>query len=395
MNLNQETYKLSGANNVGMIALVIGVVGLVLCGVGYAVDHARFFHAWLTAFLFWTTIGIGGLFMVLLHHVSNSVWSVVVRRIGETMMATLPYMFIFAIPVLLGIHDLYHWSHADAVAHDELLQWKQPFLNTPFFVIRTVIFFAAWALLGWWLYGLSIKQDKEGHSFALLKKFKTISAPGLILYAVTVCLAGFDWIMSIYPHWYSTIFGIYFFAGSIMSNMAFMAILVSMLNKRGVLKKEINSDRYHDIGKLVFAYMILWGYMAFSQYFLIWYANIPEETIFYMNRWGGSWSVASMILVFGHFTIPFVMLMGRTTKRSASTLGFFAVWLLVMHYVDLYWLVMPNIQPDSAMPSWMDFAAMMAIGGLVMWLFWRRFTANAIVPLRDPRLQKSIDLVSP
>ncbi len=438
MEFDSTTYKLKNSSKFGNIALVVGVIGLVLSVVGYFIDKDQFLFSWLTSFVFWVSLGFGGLFFVMLHHMVGAKWSVVVRRIAENVMRVLPYMVIFVIPVFLGMGDLYEWvnigephsddSHsqilvepnaayaAENVEHDthddhgvaddehhgpghddhahqahvDLVMAKKGYLNVPFFVIRTIVYFAVWTLLAVSLWRLSIKQDRDGFQPDHLKKFKVISAPGIIAFAFTVTFAGFDWMMSLFPAWYSTIYGLYYFAGGLMSVMAFLAVVTVSLRNKGVLDKVISTEHYHDIGKLMFAFIIVWAYFAFSQYLLIWYANIPEETIYYHNRWAGSWKAVSLILPLGHFVIPFILLMSRHVKRNLGALRFFAIFLLVMHWLDLYWNVMPVLHPDSAMPSWMDLTTMMGMGGVFLYLFWRGMSRNALVTFNDPKLEESI-----
>ncbi|MDP8208531.1 MAG: hypothetical protein P9L92_17835 [Candidatus Electryonea clarkiae] len=443
MQFDNTKYEFTDRGKAGTIALVVGVIGLVLSAVGFFVDRSQFMFSWLTSFAFWVSIGFGGLFFVMLHHITNAKWSVTARRMAENIMVTLPWLLIFAIPVFIGMGDLYEWveigkahhgekqaihldlietahasedtnhgntlseethdSHSEAnsghvehddhahQAHIDLVASKSGFLNVPFFVIRTLIYFAVWTIFAFALYRLSIKQDKPGFTLNDWKRFKVLSAPGIIAFAFTVTFAAFDWLMSLFPAWYSTIYGLYYFAGGLVGIMAFMIVVFVGLRKRGILEKEITIEHYHDLGKLLFAFMIVWAYFSFSQYLLIWYANIPEETIYYHNRWTGSWKAMTLIIVFGHFVIPFVLLMSRHVKRSFDALRFFAIWLLVMHWLDLYWNVMPVLHPESALPSWLDLTTMMGIGGIFLFIFWRNFTKHAVLAFNDPKLDESIE----
>lgn len=371
------------------IFLIVGLSGLVLSGVGYFINHEQFFHSWLVAFAYWASIGIGGYFLTLIHHLSGAVWSVVIRRIPETLMATLPVMLILFIPIVLGMHDLYHWTHHDAVAHDPLLQGKAPYLNTTFFIIRTVIFFAIWTIFGRLLYKYSTQNDVTGDA-GLLAKSKKISPLAVILFAFTVSFAAFDWLMSLDPHWYSTIFGVYYFAGSTMAAYATVTLFVLFFEQRGLLKGLVSKEHYHDLGKLTFTFTIFWAYMAFSQYFLIWYANIPEETVWFLHRWEGSWKAVSLLLAIGHFIVPFLIMLVRALKRSALALIIFTSWMLLMHWVDMNWLVLPNLHPHGAHFSWIDVVTMFGIGGLFLWLFMWQLGKHSLVPINDPNLDQSI-----
>jgi hypothetical protein len=393
MKWDKETYLITDRGRVTSIAMTIFAVGLAASIVALLVDRAHFYHAWLVGSMFWLTLAAGGLFFVMMHHLVGATWSVVLRRIAEAVMAVLPYMILALVPVIWGVHDLYHWNHADIVAADEALQGKTAYLNFPFFVIRTVIYFAVWTILVRMLYKASLRQD-GGHTEQLHSRFRHVSAPGMILFAFTLTFAAFDWLMSLDAHWYSTIFGAYIFAGGVVALLAFLPLVSMLLRRQGVMADMITVEHYHDMGKLLFAFVIFWAYMAFSQYFLIWYGNIPEETEWFVRRWTGSWKTISLILVFGNFVIPFFILITRVAKRRLVMLGIFAVWLLFMHWVDLYWVVMPSLYPDGAHLSWIDLAPITAIGGAFIARFWHTFSAHPTVTKGDPKLELSKRLVN-
>ena len=383
----------SDSNLFNKSSLIVAAIGIVTSVVAYFVNSPQFYHSYLTAYMFWFTIVLGGLFFTMLHHISGAVWSTVLRRLSETIMITIPIMAILFLPVILGMHDLYHWSHLDAVAEDELLQKKEAYLNAVFFTIRAIVYFSIWFLLAWNLYKTSLKQDK-GHDEKYSKKMTKISAPGMVIFALTITFASFDWLMSLDPHWYSTIYGLYVYAGSFLSFMAFLIIIGLALRKKGLLTDIITIEHYHDIGKFLFGFTIFWGYMAFSQYFLIWYANIPEETIWYIHRWEGNWSILTMVLVFGHFVLPFMVLMLRSVKRNFTTLKIIAYWILLMHFIDIYWLVFPTFSKHGFVFSWIDIATFLAVGGIFLWYFWYKYFGAAMVTINDPKLQKSMELVN-
>lgn len=390
MNYDSKSYLLTESGKTGRLSLLIGLIGLALSAIGFFTDTSQFFHSYLVAFLFWASLGLGGLFFTMLNHVTNAAWSIVLRRITESVMASLPILFILFIPLLFGIHDLYHWSHEEAVAHDPLLKSKSPYLNTGFFILRALLYFIVWILLARILYKKSLKQDHNPDQ-GIVNSMRTISAPGLLLFAITITFAAFDWLMSLNPHWYSTIFGLYFFSGCFLAILGFVIIFGNILRGKGVLDTSITIEHYHDLAKLLFGFIIFWGYMGFSQYFLIWYANIPEETVWYLNRWHGSWKYISLIIVLGHFLIPFLGLMTRAAKRNLAWLTLLSVWILIMHWIDLYWLVFPTHSPEGVQFSWMDLTLFVGIGGLFFWLFWRQFSAHPLVPVNDHRLPVSIE----
>lgn len=376
-----------------MIGVVLAVVGLgASLALGFASEAARhqLWHSWLVGSLFVLSIALGGLFFVLVHHSTQAGWSVVVRRIAENAMATLPFLALLFVPLaLFGLHDLFHWTHAEAVQQDPLLLHKKPYLNETFFLIRAVAYFAIWSALALWFGRQSRLQDGTG-DHELTRRMRRASPPGLLLFAVTVTFFAFDWLMSLNPHWYSTIFGLYFFAGSAMAFFAFLALVVIAASRAGLLAGVVSAEHQHDIGKLLFGFVVFWAYMAFSQYLLIWYANLPEETGFFAERFTGSWRTASIGLALGHFVVPFFFLLPRTVKRSPTALAAAAIWLLAMHLLDLYWLVMPNLHPAGLVPSLLDAAALIGCSGVFLAAFGGVLRRQALVPLRDPRLPESL-----
>ncbi len=389
MRIDNDTYKFTDTGNFGKFSLIAGIIGIILCVVGYFSNSEQFFFSYLTAYIYWITIVLGALFFVMLQHLVNPVWSVVVRRLVEALMFVIPLMAILFIPILFGMHDLYQWSHPDIVQADKLLSGKAGYLNVMFFAIRAVFYFVVWFALAYSLRKLSVKQD--GHfDEARQARMRKISAGGMILFAFTITFAGFDWIMSLDAHWYSTIFGVYVFSGGLMAAIAFITVMFLFMSKRNVLKEQVTVEHYHDLGKLIFAFMVFWAYIAFSQYLLIWYANIPEETIWYQHRWVGSWKPWTLLLVIGHFVAPFFIMITRVAKRNLSMLKFMAFWMLFMHFVDDYFLVMPTLHHDGIALTWIDLGAMLAVGGLLLWFFWRIFTSSASVPISDPKLSASI-----
>ncbi|MBX7152647.1 hypothetical protein K1X84_13480 [bacterium] len=392
MKFNSQTFTISEAGSFGQKALIVGGIGLAASAAGYFIDPKQFYFSYLTAFVFWASIGIGGLFFTLLHHLVGATWSIVLRRIAETTATSLPVMLILFIPVVLGMHDLYHWTHTEVVAGDAILQRKSGYLNIPFFLIRTVAYFTVWTVFGWMLYKMSLKQDNGDQSGN--ERMRTLSAPGMILFALSTTYAAYDWLMSLDPHWYSTIFGVYYFAGGLLGVLSFFAVFALYLRKKSVLAETITVEHYHDLGKLLFGFTIFWAYIGFSQFFLIWYANIPEETVYYLHRWEGSWKYVSLLLIFGHLMLPFLALIARAPKRNLNVLKVIGFWLLFMHWVDIHWMVLPTLHHHGVSLSWMDLTAMMGVGGIFLWFFWQRFSANALVPKGDPRLEASIHIVN-
>lgn len=389
MKIDPKSYLLQEKGSLGKVALIIGVLGLLLSIIGYFSDSKQFFFSYLTSFAFWVSLGLGGLFFTMLHHISGARWSTVLIRISQAAMSILPLMGIFFIPIFFGISELYDWSNPKIVAESTVLQGKAGYLNISFFTIRTIIYFAIWAILAFLINKYSRMQD-EGENTT--KQLRIISAPGMFLFAFTISFAAFDWLMSLDPHWFSTMFGAYFFGGSFVIILAFLIIMANYLKSNGTLNNEIGYAHFSDLGKLFFGFIVFWAYLGGAQYFFIWYANIPEETVWFLDRWKNSWKTVSLLLIFGHFLIPFASLIFFNTKRNRKILMFFAFWMFFFHYVDMYWLIIPTLHHESAHISWMDLTTFLGIGGIFVALFWNRFTSKAIIPINDPYLSASLNL---
>ena len=376
-------------HRIPMIAAIVAVLGAVACAILGAANPKQFLFSWLVSFLFFLSLGLGALFFVLIQYASQGGWGVVLRRIGETTFATVPMMAALSIPLLLGVRDLYEWAHPGAAEHDPLLHWKEPFLNVPFFLIRAALYFAIWSFIALMYYRGSRGQDVSGDP-RVSARLRRLAGPALIVLALTQTFASIDWIMSLTPHWYSTMFGVYFFAGSFVGFIALLSVVTVAMRSAGLLETVVSAEHLHDVGKFLFAFTAFWAYIAFSQFFLVWYANMPEETIWYKARLEGSWKMVSIFLMAGHFGVPFLYLMGRSVKRKGATLALGGAWLLAMHFVDIYWQVMPTLHPEGVRPSALDVAALVTVGGCFVaaasWLLRRQ----ALVPVRDPRLAESL-----
>lgn len=376
-------------NRLPMMGAGCALVGVVLCAILGAGNPKQLYFSWLVSFLFFLSLALGGLFFVLIQYASQGGWGVVLRRIGETTFATIPVMAVLFIPVVLGLHDIYSWSAPGAAEQDALLRWKAPYLNVPFFLIRAAIFFTCWSFIALVYYQRSRGQDETGDP-AVSARLRRFAGPAIIVLALTQTFASVDWIMSLTPHWYSTMFGVYFFAGSFVGFIALLSVVAVAMRRAGLLDTVITPEHLQDVGKLLFGFTAFWAYIAFSQFFLMWYANLPEETIWYKARLEGSWKVISILLMAGHFGVPFFYLMGYAVKRRGWTLALGGAWLLAMHFIDIYWQVMPTLHPEGLRPSLLDIAALLAVGGTFVaaasWLMRRQ----ALVPVRDPRLAESL-----
>ncbi|MEZ4473704.1 MAG: hypothetical protein R3F60_23525 [bacterium] len=373
------------------LAAVIGAAGLVATGAGLAMgEKEQFFFSWLTAFMVFTTVSVGALFFVIIHHVARATYSAGLRRAAENVAANLPIMAVLFIPVILGLHTLFHWTHTEAVAEDPILQWKSGYLNETFFLIRAALYFAVWTALIWFFRRTSVAQDASGDP-ALTFKMRKYAPIGVLAVALSITFAGFDWMMSLDPHWFSTMFGVYTFAGSLVAFYAVQSLMVLWLSKPGRYENNLTIGVRHDAGKLLFAFTIFWAYVTFSQYYLIWYANIPEETAWFQHRLQGGWENVGRLVIIGHFLLPFWVLMSRHMKRNRTVLALGAGWMLTMHFVDLYYVIMPNFHTHGPHYHWMDLTAVLGIGGLWLAFIIRRFQKDAGVAHRDPQLIASME----
>ncbi len=395
-----ESRRLDGTGPLGPAAAGAGVVGLavgVLFGARDGWDV--FFRSYLLNYTFVLSLALGALFFVLLQHITKAGWSVALRRLAELIAATLPLLAVLflplLIPVLRGMAGVYEWADPQAAGQDRtgLLAHKQPYLNVPFFIARCVIYFGVWVLLARYFLRQSVAQDATGdHRHTLAMQWW--SAPSLLLYGLTVTFFAIDALMSLNPHWFSTIWGVYFFSGCLVGFFAFLALVVCGVQRGGRLARSITVEHYHDLGKLAFAFVVFWAYIAFSQYMLIWYANIPEETVWYRPRQDDRWWVGvSLLLLVGHFVAPFLALLSRWPKRRKGTLAVAGVWLLAMHWLDLYYIVIPRPagHDHAAAPLHVsDVALFVGLGGLFLAGLLRLLTRYPLIPERDPRLADSL-----
>jgi hypothetical protein len=394
VDLSQDDVSLPASARSWFVALLaVGVLGLgaaLALAAGSDGGWTRFYASYLVSFVFFLSLALGALFFVLVQHVTRAGWSVAVRRLAEGIAPNVFFPMAFlALPVLYGLRTLYPWTDAAAVAADHLLHAKEPWLNVPFFLGRTVFYFGVWSGLAIWFHRKSTEQDRTGDP-RLTQAMEKTSTAALIFFAFTVTFFAFDYLMSLTPHWYSTIFGVYFFAGCVLGFFALMSVLAFLVQRAGALRRAITTEHYHDLGKLVFAFTVFWAYIGFSQYMLMWYANLPEETIWYAARQTGSWTTMSLLLIFGHFLVPFLALMSRDVKRRKPLLLTGAVWMLAMQWADVYWLVMPAKSPGVVPLSFMDLAVFLGVGGLFFAAALRRLGAHALVAVKDPRLSESL-----
>ena len=421
------------------VMAVFAVLGLVASAAGYTVAPERFAFSWLFAFMVALSLGLGAMFFVLLQFLTGAGWSVTVRRTAEfflTGMFVLPVLFV---PIALSLPTLYPWightggegEHGGASAehgqahvapagedgaiarvgedhmpipdaaawegndealhaeHGEVLAAKAWYLNLPFFAGRALLYFAVWIFFAWRIFSLSTRQDKTG-DVTSTRKLQALAPGGMALLGLTLTFSGFDWMMALEPTWYSTIYGVYLFAGSVVSIHALLIVVTLGLRSQGYLGNTVTTEHLHDLGKLMFGFTVFWAYIGFSQFMLIWYASIPEETTFFHLRWASSgWRAVSLVLLVAHFVVPFFMLISRNAKRRLGILGFGAGWMLLMHVLDIYWLVIPYAAPGFA-PHWLDIACFLGVVGTFLAVVFWQMSRHSLVAVGDPRIGRAM-----
>ena len=367
----------------------VALVSVVLCAFGYIQSPERFFRSYLVAFTYTSGIGLGAFFFIMAQHLAGSAASVTVRRIMENIMVTLPVGAVLFLPLVFGLKYVYPWTHPDIVSASPEIKAKGAFLSENWFVIRTYAFFLVWSIWIFAMYHQSTKQDTT-RSIRQMHIISRWSAPGLFLVVVVGTLAAYDWLMSVQPTWYSTIFGLYYLAGGALSFMSVTVLVCLAFRRAGILKNTISMEHYHDLGKWLFALTAFYTYIGFAQYLLIWYANLPEETIFYRIRSQGGWLWLSLAFPFIRFFIPFFILLCRGAKRDLTIIGLVAGWSLIVEAVDLFWVVMPVHYPNGPQIHWLDFATLAFTLSVCGLQFWSRFRKHKMVPVGNLRFEQSL-----
>jgi hypothetical protein len=386
-----------GGRRLMTLSAAAGAAGLVLTAVGAAFDARRALFAYLVAFVYWLGIALGALILLGALHASNARWSVVIHRFLEGVSQVIPLFAALFLPILLGAKVLFPWTDHGRFHGEELhlIEHKAPYLNVPFFTGRAVLYFVVWTSVAYLLRSWSVRQDAEG-GISLTRSQRRLGAGALPFLALTLSFAAFDWMMSLDPRFFSTIFGVYWFAGSFVA--AFAVTIVSARASRGdptQFGHHLSTEHFHSLGKFLLAFVAFWAYVAFSQFMLIWIANVPEEVPWYILRIEGGWRWVFAFLALFHFLVPFFILLQRRVTRSPPALARVAVWILVVHWVDLYWLLMPNLDRTGPRPSLWDLTAFIGVGGVAVAFTVLRMRGVAAVPLRDPYLEDSLRYLPP
>lgn len=374
------------AGRVQQRALIIGLAGLVLCVVGAIFRPAQFLQSYLFAYLFTLGLALGSMAILMLQYLTGGDWGVVIRRILESAMRTLPWLAIGFLPIALGVRALYVWARP---AQAETLDYRTEYLNIPFFIARAILYFAVWLAMAHLLDRWSREQDR-GAALGWLKRLRQLSGPGLVIYAVTITFAAYDWVMSLNPEWYSTIFGMLIIGGQALSAMAFVILVATLLSTREPMARVFQARHFHDLGKLLLAFVMIWAYLAFSQLLIVWAGNLPQEIPFYLPRMQSSWRWIGVMLIVLHFALPFLLLLSRDLKRRAGLLASLAGLVIVMRVIDLFWLVAPEFRRQGLMIDWFDPVTVVGLCGVWLALFIRELKARPMLPLRDPHLADAL-----
>lgn len=374
------------------IGIFLFAVGVLLGIVAFLTDSTRVSFNYLITYTFLISIGVGSLFLVALEYVAGAVWSVPFRRVTEYLAGLIPLLFVLVIPLLFNMHEIFHWTHKEVITQDEILKGKSSYLNIPFFIVRVIVLTGIWTIFYFILKRNSFKQDSTGD-----QKLTTInirlSAIFIVLFAITISISAFDWLMSVEPHWFSTIFGVYYFSGTVIAALAAVTIVVVLLKQNNYFPSQITNDHLYSLGALMFVFVNFWAYIAFSQYLLIWYADLPEETIWFLQRWEGNWAAFSIFLIVIHFVVPYVLLLSQPAKMDPKRLKIAAVVLLFAHLYDLFWIVMPGMPglEKGYIFSWIDLVFPIAAVGFVIIVFSFGAKKKNLIPIGDPKLKRGLD----
>lgn len=371
------------------ILLALAVVGFVLFGLGLMTQPTRAWASFVTNHFFFMSLAIGGLFFAAIQWLTGAMWSAPVRRVSESFTAYLPVALVTFVILYFGIHDLYHWSHPEAVKGDLVLEGKTGYLNVPFFMIRNVIAMALWILFAKKMIGNSIAQDSS-KDVGLTLKNRTLTPGFLIIFGLTFTMTSFDLLMSLDPHWFSTMFGVYAFAGLFYSVLALMTIITLRLKKTGYLEGIVNENHLHDLGKFLFAFTVFWAYIGFSQFMLIWYANLPEETGYFLHRLHGGWVYVSLFLLVGKFMVPFFLLIPRDAKRNEGLLCGVSVFMLIAQMIDLIWVVQPEFFKNGPVFGWIELGTTIGFAGAFGFTVVRFLSKNNVLAIGDPKVEESV-----
>jgi len=370
--------------------LIVGILGLATSFPALMGKPEMFYRSYLLAFVFWNGLAVGSLAVLMLQYLTGGAWGIAIRRPLEAAARTLPLCALFFVPVIFGMHRLYEWTHADVVAQDELLRKKTFYLNEPFFLVRTAVAYAVWILVAYFLTRLSARQDAASDHRAIDRNLQKLSGGGLVLYALTVTWTSVDWVMSLEPHWYSTMYGVLYMVGQALGALALASIAAVLLSRFEPVSDFLGPRHRHDLGKMTFAFVMIWAYVAFSQYLITWSGNLPEEIAWYLARFRGGWGWIGAAIVILHFVVPFLLLLSRQANRNPRLLSGAAALLLFMRFVDTAWLVLPAFSKGELRIHPLDLILPIGLGGVWLSFFARNLLTRPLLPVHDPGFEEAL-----
>jgi hypothetical protein len=369
--------------------LIAGGVGAVASAAGLGLDPAQFYQSYLMAYVLCLGVTLGCLALGMVHQLSGGAWGVVIRRPIGAAVRVLPVMTLLFLPIVFGMSRLYPWMNLDLVARDEALQHKHLYLNAPFFLARAAVYFLVWNGLSYFLNAWSLEQDRTGDA-RFARRMQMLSAAGLLAYGFTITFASFDWMMSLEPHWFSTIYGVLVMGGQGLSALAFLIAVLVWLSRRAPLDRILVPAHFHDLGNLMLAFVMLWAYFSFSQYLIIWSGNLPAEIAWYLHRLQAGWRLVGVSLILLHFAAPFVLLLSRAVKRQPGMIVKVAIGMLIIRLVDLFWLIAPEFHRNGIVVSWLDAVLPLTLGSIWLACFISQLRGRAILPVHDPEFDEAL-----
>lgn len=384
-----EFQKKELSEKVSKAGWILVGLGFVLVILSYLVDANRGAYSNLLMFVFLLSVTVGSIILIALEYLAGAVWSTPMRRVTEFIAASIPFVILLAVPLFLNMHGLFHWSHSEIVVSDQILSSKTPYLNVTFFTIRFAVIILIFVLF-YWLFTKNSRKQDESKDQRLTNINVKLSAVFMPIMAIGLSVLAIDWVMSLEPHWYSTIFGIYFISGTVLAGLGATTYAVVSLNESGYFQPKLRGDHYYSLGALMFAFTNFWAYIAFSQFLLIWYANLPEETYWFLARWQGGWKYVSVGLIFVRFVIPYAGLLSQPSKMDPKRLKIMSLWILFSHFFDLYWLIMPAFSREFFF-GWTELGFPMLVIGIIILVFCMQYKKYNPIPIGDPKLKRGLD----
>jgi hypothetical protein len=379
--MNGASYDFASFERLRRKVLLAGGAAILVSLVGLLQNPTNFFRSYLLAYVYWIAFPLGSLAVLMMHHLTGGGWGFLIRRVLEASARTMWLLVLLYLPLLAGLSHLYLWAQKAGASNPDVAQ-KHFYLNIPFFLLRSVIYFGVWLALAWLLNRWSLEQDRTGEQ-RYTDRLTAISGPGLIAYGFTITFASIDWVMSLEPNWYSTIYGMVYMVAQTLVAMAFVVLIARKLSQDQPLSTIATPTRFIDLGNLMLTFVMLWAYLSFSQFLIIWSGNLPNEITWYMSRAHGSWAVLAVVLILFHFAVPFFLLLSRDVKRHRGLL-WVASLLLFLTWIDFYWLIVPAFSPSAPRVHWTDITLLIGMGGLWLWLFFTELERHSLVPRHDP-----------